>query len=81
MSARAFYSVAHDDAREVGDDTLRAIVLGHTAQLAAAEGRHIAALDDLAIAFGGFLLLVSPNAFWLNMLGINYLGSILPQTR
>lgn len=50
MSARAFYSVAHDDARELTDDTLRAAVLGRTAQLAAAEGRLLAARDDLAIA-------------------------------
>lgn len=48
MSARAFYSVAHDDAREVGDDTLRATVLGHTARLAAADSRPAAALNDIS---------------------------------
>jgi transcriptional regulator with XRE-family HTH domain len=64
MSARAFYSVAHDDAREVGDDTLRATVLGHTAQLAAAEGRHIAALGDLAIA-RDLVISDSPTGRWL----------------
>lgn len=50
MSARAFYSVAHDDARELADNTLRASILGRTAGLAAAEGRRIAAQDDLATA-------------------------------
>jgi hypothetical protein len=50
MSARAFYSVAHDDARELTDDPLRAAVLSRTAQLAAAEGRLLAARDDLATA-------------------------------
>ena len=50
MSARAFYSVAHDDSRELGDDVLRATVLGYTAQLAAGEGRAAAARDDLAAA-------------------------------
>ena len=50
MSARAFYSVAHDDARELDDDTLRATVLGHTAQLAASEGRRFAAMGDLDAA-------------------------------
>ena len=50
MSARAFYSVAHDDARDLGDDVLRATVLGHMAQLAAVEGRTTAARDDLATA-------------------------------
>jgi hypothetical protein len=50
MSARAFYSVAHDDARELSDDALRASVLGRTALLAVADGRHIAAMGDLAIA-------------------------------
>lgn len=50
MSARAFYSVAHDDARELGDDVFRATVLGYTAQLAADEGRAAAARDDLVTA-------------------------------
>jgi hypothetical protein len=50
MPARAFYSVANDDARELGDNALRATVLGHTARLAAADGRHVAAQSDLALA-------------------------------
>ena len=50
MSARAFYSVAHDDARDLGDDVPRATVLGHMAQLAAVEGRTVAARDDLVTA-------------------------------
>jgi hypothetical protein len=58
MSARAFYSVAYDDARELGDDVLRATVLGRTAQLAAAEGRTGAARDDLATAAA----LLPPNS-------------------
>jgi transcriptional regulator with XRE-family HTH domain len=65
MSARAFYSVAHDDARELGDDTLRATVLSHTAQLAAAEGRPVAALDDLTTA----RTLVSPDSDIAHRLG------------
>jgi transcriptional regulator with XRE-family HTH domain/tetratricopeptide (TPR) repeat protein len=47
MSGRAFYSVAIDAAREVADDQLTAIVHGHAAQLAAAEGLTVAALDHL----------------------------------
>ena len=50
MSARAFFSAAYDDARELDEPTLRATVLGHTAQLAAVEGRHVAARDDLLLA-------------------------------
>lgn len=50
MSGRAFYSVAHDDARELGDDTLRAIVLGRTARIAATEGRKIVAESDITVA-------------------------------
>jgi hypothetical protein len=47
MSARAFYSAAHDDARELADPTLRAQVLGRIAMIAAAERRVIAARDDV----------------------------------
>jgi transcriptional regulator with XRE-family HTH domain len=50
MSGRAYYSVALDAAREVGDDQLTAIVHGHTAQLDAAEGLTVAALDHLDAA-------------------------------
>lgn len=50
MSARAFYSAAHDDARELGDPALRAQVLGRTAMIAAAEGRIIAAREDIDTA-------------------------------
>jgi transcriptional regulator with XRE-family HTH domain len=49
-SGRAYYSVALDTAREVADDQLTAIAHGHTAQLAAAEGLTVAALDHLAAA-------------------------------
>jgi transcriptional regulator with XRE-family HTH domain len=70
MSARAFYSVANDDARELGDNALRATVLGHTAQLAAAEGRQIAALGDLATA-RGLVLGNSPAGRWLAGIAIS----------
>lgn len=58
MAARAFYSTAHDDAREADDSNLRVIVLGYGAQLAAPEGRLAAALDDLETA----RRLVSPDS-------------------
>ena len=50
MSARAFYSVAHDDARELDDNTLRASTLCHAAQLAVLEGRTSLARADLSSA-------------------------------
>jgi tetratricopeptide (TPR) repeat protein len=50
MSGRAHYSVALDAAREVADDQLTAIAHGYAAQLAAAEGMTIAALDHLTAA-------------------------------
>jgi transcriptional regulator with XRE-family HTH domain len=48
ISGRAYYGLALDAAREVADDRLTAIAHGHAAQLAAAEGLTIAALDHLA---------------------------------
>ena len=50
MGARAFFSLAHDDARELADDTMRARVLGNAARLAMTEGRNVAASADLAAA-------------------------------
>ncbi|MGH3921913.1 MAG: helix-turn-helix domain-containing protein [Pseudonocardiaceae bacterium] len=50
MSGRAYYSLALDAAREVTDDQLTAIAHGHAAQLAAAEGMTVAALDQLSEA-------------------------------
>jgi transcriptional regulator with XRE-family HTH domain/tetratricopeptide (TPR) repeat protein len=50
MSGRAYYSVALDTAREVANDQLTAIAYGHVAQLAAAEGLTVAALDYLTAA-------------------------------
>jgi transcriptional regulator with XRE-family HTH domain/tetratricopeptide (TPR) repeat protein len=50
MSGRAYYGLALDAAREVTDDQLAAIAHGHAAQLAAAEGLTIAALDHLTAA-------------------------------
>jgi transcriptional regulator with XRE-family HTH domain len=50
MSARTYYSVALDAAREVANDQLTAIAHGHTAQLAATEGLTTAALDHLTAA-------------------------------
>jgi hypothetical protein len=50
MSGRAYYGVALDTARELADDQLTAIVHGHAAQLVAAEGFTIAALDHLTLA-------------------------------
>jgi hypothetical protein len=47
MSGRAYYGLALDAAREVADDQLTAIAHGHAAQLAAAEGLTMAALDHL----------------------------------
>jgi tetratricopeptide (TPR) repeat protein len=47
MSGRAYYGLALDAAREVADDQLAAIAHGHAAQLAAAEGLTMAALDHL----------------------------------
>jgi tetratricopeptide (TPR) repeat protein len=47
MSGRAYYGLALDAAREVTDDQLTAIAHGHAAQLAAAEGLTMAALDHL----------------------------------
>jgi hypothetical protein len=45
MSARAFYSLAHDDACELGDSSLRATVLGRSAELAISEGSLAAAAE------------------------------------
>jgi len=50
MSGRAYYSLALDSAREAGDGQLAAIAHGYAAQLAAAEGLTIAALDHLTAA-------------------------------
>jgi transcriptional regulator with XRE-family HTH domain len=50
MSGRAYYSVALNTARELADDQLTPIAHGHAAQLAAAEGLTIAALDHLTAA-------------------------------
>jgi transcriptional regulator with XRE-family HTH domain/tetratricopeptide (TPR) repeat protein len=50
MSGRAYYSLAHDTAREAGDDELTAFAHGHAAQLAANEGMSTAALDHLNAA-------------------------------
>jgi transcriptional regulator with XRE-family HTH domain len=50
MSGRAYYSVALDAARELADDQLTAIAHGYAAQLAAAEGFTVAALDSLTVA-------------------------------
>jgi tetratricopeptide (TPR) repeat protein len=50
MSGRSFYSVALDAARELADDQLTAIAHGYAAQLAAAEGFTVAALDCLTMA-------------------------------
>jgi transcriptional regulator with XRE-family HTH domain len=47
MSGSAYYGLALDAAREVTDDQLTAIAHGHAAQLAAAEGLTMAALDHL----------------------------------
>jgi transcriptional regulator with XRE-family HTH domain len=48
LSGRAYYNLALDNAREVGDHQAAAIVLGYTAQLAHAEGMTTAARDHLA---------------------------------
>jgi len=50
LSGRAYYTLALDTAREAGDDHLIALAHGHAAQLAAADGMTIAALDHLATA-------------------------------
>ncbi|MDQ3765426.1 MAG: hypothetical protein M3460_29435 [Actinomycetota bacterium] len=50
MSARAYYSLALDTAREAGDDQLIAIAHGHAAQLAINEGMTTTALDHLTAA-------------------------------
>jgi transcriptional regulator with XRE-family HTH domain len=50
MSGRTYYSLAVDSAREAGDGQLAAIACGYAAQLAAAEGLTIAALDHLTAA-------------------------------
>ena len=50
MSGRTYYSLALDTAREAGDGQLAAIAHGYAAQLAAAEGLTIAALDHLTAA-------------------------------
>ncbi|MGH4009788.1 MAG: helix-turn-helix domain-containing protein [Pseudonocardiaceae bacterium] len=50
MSARAYYSLALDTAREAGDDQLIALAHGHAAQLAAHEGMTTTALDHLTAA-------------------------------
>ena len=50
MSGRTYYSLALDTAHEAGDGQLAAIAHGYTAQLAAAEGLTIAALDHLTTA-------------------------------
>jgi transcriptional regulator with XRE-family HTH domain len=47
MSGRAYYGLALDAAREMADDQLTAVAHGHAAQLAAAEGLTMAALDHL----------------------------------
>jgi tetratricopeptide (TPR) repeat protein len=50
ISGRAYYALALDAAREVGDDQLTAMAHGHAARLAAAEGLTTAALDHLSAA-------------------------------
>jgi tetratricopeptide (TPR) repeat protein len=50
LSGRAYYALALDAAREVGDDHLTALAHGHAAQLAAAEALTTAALDHLTTA-------------------------------
>jgi transcriptional regulator with XRE-family HTH domain len=50
MSARAYYHLALDNAREAADAQLIAIAHGHAAQLAASEGMSTAALDHLTAA-------------------------------
>lgn len=49
-AARAYFSIAYDDARETGDLTAAAIPRGYSAQLAAAAGQRTAALDHLRAA-------------------------------
>lgn len=51
-AARAYYSLAYDDAQETGDHPAAAVAHGYTAQLAAAAGQHTAALDHLRSAAG-----------------------------
>jgi transcriptional regulator with XRE-family HTH domain len=50
LSGRAYYTLALDATREVGDDHLTALAHGYAAQLAAADGLTTAALDHLATA-------------------------------
>jgi transcriptional regulator with XRE-family HTH domain/tetratricopeptide (TPR) repeat protein len=50
MSARAYYHLALDHAREAADAQLTAIAHGHAAQLAASDGMSMAALDHLTAA-------------------------------
>jgi transcriptional regulator with XRE-family HTH domain/tetratricopeptide (TPR) repeat protein len=50
LSGRAHYAQALDAAREAGDHQAAAVALGHTAQLAHAEGMTTAALDHLTAA-------------------------------
>lgn len=50
MSGHAYFSLALNATREVADDQLTAIAHGHAAQLAAAEGMTVAALDHLSAA-------------------------------
>jgi transcriptional regulator with XRE-family HTH domain len=64
MSARAFYSTAYDDARELGDDNSRAVVLGRSAILSAGEARSVAAAEDLAAA-ARLVRANSPIGLWL----------------
>ncbi len=55
LAGRAYYSLAADAAREVGDHDLAATAYGYTAQLSAAEGNGAAAVCHLAAASGGVL--------------------------
>jgi transcriptional regulator with XRE-family HTH domain len=64
MSARAFYSVANDDARELGNDALHATVLGLSAQIAVREGKPVAARRDLSAALA-LVARDSTTAQWL----------------
>ncbi|HET9257305.1 MAG TPA: helix-turn-helix transcriptional regulator [Pseudonocardiaceae bacterium] len=50
MSARAYYNLALDNAREAADAQLTAIAHGQAARLAASEGMSMAALDHLTAA-------------------------------
>jgi tetratricopeptide (TPR) repeat protein len=50
LSGRAYYTLALDAARDVGDDHPIALAHGYSAQLAATDGMTTAALDHLATA-------------------------------